>query len=97
MAQSEFDSEKVDVRVNEITAEVTTRYQVDEGQTIDMVIRLPPSYPLLEVKVIGSKRLAVTPERWNKWMLTCTVACKVPLSLWRPKLTLRRMGRLWMR
>jgi hypothetical protein len=94
MAQSEFDSDKVDIRVNEITAEVVTRYEVDEGQKIEMVIRLPPSYPLSEVQVIGPKSLGVKAEQWNKWLLTCTVACKVPLSVWRPKLTLRRMGRL---
>jgi len=76
MAQSEFDSDKVDIRVNEITAEVTTRYEVDEGQKIEMVIRLPPSYPLSEVQVIGSKSLGVKAEQWNKWLLTCTVACK---------------------
>jgi hypothetical protein len=63
--------------VNEYTKEVNTRYQVDEGQKNEMSIRLPASYPLSEVEIVGVSRVGVDQLRWNKWLLTCKIACKV--------------------
>jgi hypothetical protein len=82
ISQSEFDDENVEVRVNEITKEINTKYQVEEGQKNEMSIRLPPSYPLAEVEIVGNSRIGVTQDRWNKWILTCKIACKVfPIRL----------------
>ena len=80
IAQSEFDDENLEIRVNEVTREITTRYQVDEGEKSEMSIRLPPSYPLAEVEIVGTNRVGVTQERWNRWLLTCKIACKVSLA-----------------
>jgi len=77
ISQSEFDDENVEVRVNEVTKEINTKYQVEEGQKNEMSIRLPPSYPLVEVEIVGNSRVGVTQDRWNKWILTCKIACKV--------------------
>jgi hypothetical protein len=73
----EFSQDNVEITVNEITREIVTRYQVDEGQKTEMIIRLPASYPLAEVEIIGTNRVAVREERWNKWLLTCKIGCKV--------------------
>jgi len=75
--ESEFNDENVEVRVNEITKEINTKYQVEEGQKNEMSIRLPSSYPLAEVEIVGNSRVGVTQDRWNKWILTCKIACKV--------------------
>jgi E3 ubiquitin-protein ligase listerin len=77
ITQSEFDDENLEIRVNEFTREITTRYQVDEGQKNEMSIRLPPSYPLAEVEIVSTSHVGVVQERWNKWLLTCKIACKV--------------------
>ena len=77
IAQSEFDDENIEIRINEFTREITTRYQVEEGQKNEMSIRLPPSYPLAEVEIISVSRVGVAQERWNRWLLTCKIACKV--------------------
>jgi hypothetical protein len=57
------------------------RYTVDDGQKNEMTIRLPASYPLADVEVVGTSRVGVHQERWNKWLLTCQVACRVSLRL----------------
>src|SRR5271169_5572433 len=79
IAQSEFDDENLEIKVNEFTREITTRYEVDDGQKNEMSIRLPPSYPLAEVEIVGTVSVGVVPERWNKWLLTCKIGCKVPV------------------
>lgn len=77
IAKSEFDDENLEIRANEYTKEVNVRYQVDEGQKLEMSIRLPTSYPLAEVEIVGVNRIGVDQLRWNKWLLTCKIACKV--------------------
>jgi hypothetical protein len=76
----EFNEENLEISVNEVTKEIVTRYQVDEGQKNEMIIRLPSSYPLAEVEIVGTNRVGVKEERWNKWLLTCKISCKVSLS-----------------
>lgn len=75
--RSEFDDENLEIRVNDFSKEIVIRYQVDEGQKNEMIIRLPPSYPLSEIEIVGTNRIGVSQERWNKWLLTCKIACKV--------------------
>ena len=77
VSESEFNDENIEIRVNELTREITVRYLVDEGQKSEMSIRFPPSYPLMEVEIVGTSRVGVSQERWNKWLLTCKIACKV--------------------
>lgn len=74
---SEFQEDNLEISVNEVTKETVTRYQVDEGQKNEMIIRLPASYPLAEVEILGTNRVGVKEERWNKWLLTCKIGCKV--------------------
>jgi E3 ubiquitin-protein ligase listerin len=74
----EFDEENLEIRVNRVTKEISTRYQIEEGEKNEIIIRLPPSYPLAEVEIVGSSRVGVNQERWNKWLLMCKIACKVP-------------------
>jgi E3 ubiquitin-protein ligase listerin len=95
ISKSEFDQENLEIRVNRITKEIITRYQVDEGEKNEMLIRLPPSYPLAEVEIDGKSRIGVTQERWNRWLLTCKIACKVVAKSELGLFT--RMGRLSMR
>jgi hypothetical protein len=75
--KEEFSDENVKVKINRGTKEITTQYQVDEGQKNELSIRLPPSYPMAEVEIVGTSRVGVNQERWNKWLLTCKIACKV--------------------
>lgn len=75
--ESEFEEENLEIKVNDYTKEIAVRYEIDEGQKNEMSVRLPPSYPLAEVEIIGRSRVGVNQERWNKWLLTCKIACKV--------------------
>jgi hypothetical protein len=76
--EAEFNDENLEIKINDYNREVITKYRVDEGQFNEMSIRLPPSYPLAEVEIVGVSRVGVNLERWNKWLLTCKIACKVP-------------------
>jgi hypothetical protein len=87
----QFNEENLEVSVNEVTKEIVTRYQVDEGQKTEMVIRLPASYPLAEVEIVGTNRVGVREERWNKWLLTCKISCKVLVMFFRS--LMGRLGR----
>ena len=93
--ESEFNDENLEIKVNEYTQEITVRFEVDEGQRNEMSIRLPPSYPLAEVEIVGISRVGVNQERWNKWLLTCKIACKVSISTGTSDGN--RMERSWMR
>lgn len=53
---------------------------MDEGQKNEMSIRLPESYPLAEVEIVGTSHVGVKQDRWNKWLLICKIACKVGIS-----------------
>jgi len=77
IGRNEFDEENLEIRVNRTTKEISTRYQIEEGEKNEIVIRLPSSYPLAEVEIVGSSRVGVNQERWNKWLLMCKIACKV--------------------
>ena len=48
--------------------QVTATYMKDDCH-IDIVLRLPPSYPLRIVEVECTKRLGVSEERWRRWAL----------------------------
>jgi hypothetical protein len=95
IAKSEFDNENLEIRANEYTKEVNVRYQVDEGQKLEMSIRLPTSYPLAEVEIVGVNRIGVDQLRWNKWLLTCKIACKVRYRGFTIDSNMFRTGRLW--
>ena len=77
ISTSEFKEDNLEIIVNEVTKEIVTIYRVDEGQKTEMIIRLPESYPLSEVEIAGTSRVAVKEERWNRWLLTCKISCKV--------------------
>ena len=77
ISTAEFTQENLQIMVKANTREIVTRYQVDEGQKTEMIIRFPASYPLAEVEIVGTNRVGVKEERWNKWLLTCKIGCKV--------------------
>ncbi len=56
------------VKVNRTGREVVAGYEVDELQA-SIAIRLPPSYPLDPVAVVGINRLAVNEKKWQSWLM----------------------------
>ena len=46
------------------------QHQVRYSQvTIEMVITLPPNYPLGSIRVKSEKRVGVSAQQWEKWLL----------------------------
>jgi len=51
-----------------LTREISATYVKDEC-TLEVLIKLPPSYPLRNVEVDCQRRLGVTEARWRRWVL----------------------------
>lgn len=60
--------DEVAVRASGVTREVTATYFKDEV-TLEVVIRLPPAYPLRNVEVECRRSLGVSGDKWNRWQL----------------------------
>lgn len=60
--------ENTTVKVNAVTNEIKTVFNIDE-QTMEMVIKVPESYPLSLVQVNGPLRLGVKENQWKAWLL----------------------------
>lgn len=64
----EEDEKELVVKVSKAAREVTAGYEVDELQA-SIAIRIPPSYPLESVSVIGINRVAVDEKKWQSWIM----------------------------
>lgn len=60
----------LNVTVSKTVREVKATYDVDD-QTMEMMVKLPTSFPLHLVEVKGTKRVAVSEKQWGKWLLAC--------------------------
>ena len=60
--------DEVTVKGSVVTREVTATYFKDEV-TLEVVIRLPPAYPLRNVEVECTRSLGVSGDKWNRWQL----------------------------
>jgi hypothetical protein len=59
------------VKARPATREVLATYSTDE-LSMELIITLAVNHPLGAVGVTTEKRLGVTSEQWNKWMLQMT-------------------------
>ncbi|ODV95277.1 hypothetical protein PACTADRAFT_30099, partial [Pachysolen tannophilus NRRL Y-2460] len=62
------DDENLSIRINRITHEIKSVYLIDE-KTMEMVIKIPSSYPLANVLVEGPLRIGVKENQWRAWLL----------------------------
>lgn len=60
--------ENLTIKVNKITNEIRTIYIIDE-QKMEMVVKIPDSFPLSNVMVLGPLRLGVKENQWKAWLL----------------------------
>ncbi|KAK6527828.1 hypothetical protein TWF694_004804 [Orbilia ellipsospora] len=58
------------IKISRNVREVTVTYEVDET-TMEMMVKLPASFPLQLVEVKGVRRVAVSEKQWKSWLLTC--------------------------
>lgn len=66
------DDKELIVRVNRAGKEVFAAYEVDDDVDelqASIVIRIPPSYPLDSVNVIGINRVACNERKWQSWLM----------------------------
>ncbi|KAI3632309.1 hypothetical protein MIR68_009415 [Amoeboaphelidium protococcarum] len=47
---------------------VNAKYKIDDNN-LEMVIEIPPIYPIAQVKLNGVTRVGITEERWRRWLL----------------------------
>lgn len=64
----EDDEKELMVKVSRTAKEVTAGYEVDELHA-SIAIRIPPSYPLESVNVVGINRVAVSEKKWQNWLM----------------------------
>lgn len=60
--------ENLSIKVNQVTNEIKTIYLIDE-QRMEMVVKIPESFPLSSVLVLGPLRLGVKENQWKAWLL----------------------------
>lgn len=66
---NELENEKeLIVKVSRKAREVYAGYEVDD-MLMQIVIKLPPAYPLDGVKVEGVTRVAVSQQKWTGWLM----------------------------
>ncbi|KAF2115322.1 RING zinc finger protein-like protein [Lophiotrema nucula] len=69
-AQKDEDSDSpFSVKVSPRAREITASYTIDD-QTMTMLIRLPPAFPLASTHIEGLNRVAVNEAKWQSWMRT---------------------------
>lgn len=79
------DEKELVVRISKRSREVFAGYEIDD-MMMQIVIRLPESYPLEGVKVDGVNRVAVSEKKWTSWLriaqgvITFSVCISVSLS-----------------
>ena len=61
--------ENLSIRANKAYGEVSATYTKDEAE-LELVIKLPPSYPLRPVSITCAKRVGVSEQRLRKWLLS---------------------------
>lgn len=47
---------------------VNAKYKIDDNN-LEMIIEIPPIYPIAQVKLNGVTRVGITEERWRRWLL----------------------------
>ncbi|KAK9723285.1 hypothetical protein K7432_002034 [Basidiobolus ranarum] len=68
--KSQLEDDNMGIRISR-TNDVTATYKIDDT-SLEMVIRLPTNFPLRQVDVEGTRRVAVTEARWRSWLLAVT-------------------------
>ncbi|CAI5737542.1 unnamed protein product [Hyaloperonospora brassicae] len=63
-----WDDKEMTVKGSRVSREITTTYIKDEC-ALEMVVRVPPSYPLRCVEVECTKRIGISEQRWRRWVL----------------------------
>lgn len=56
------------IKVNRATNEIRSVYVIDE-QTMEMVVKIPETFPLALIAVSGPLRLGVKEKQWRAWLL----------------------------
>ncbi|KAL4155265.1 hypothetical protein PRNP1_007375 [Phytophthora ramorum] len=67
-AGESWDDEEMTVKGSRVSREITTTYIKDEC-ALEMVVRVPSSYPLRCVEVECTKRIGISEDRWRRWVL----------------------------
>jgi hypothetical protein len=62
------DTGELTIRASSKTREITAAYSKDEA-VLEVVLRVPPSYPLRPVQVDGTRRVGVSEGKWRMWAL----------------------------
>ncbi|KAL2267324.1 hypothetical protein VTJ83DRAFT_4601 [Remersonia thermophila] len=62
------DAQEITVKVSKSAREVTAGYPVDDDAAT-IALRVPKSYPLDPVDVVGVKRVAVKEDMWQAWLM----------------------------
>lgn len=60
--------ENLTIKVNRVINEIKSVYVIDE-QTMEMVVKIPETFPLSNVSVEGPVRLGVKENQWKAWLL----------------------------
>ncbi|CDR47087.1 CYFA0S28e00496g1_1 [Cyberlindnera fabianii] len=64
------ENDNLTIKVNRVTNEIKSTYLIDE-QHLEIVFKIPSSYPLANIEVSGPQRVGVKETQWKAWLLAC--------------------------
>ncbi|TEA14345.1 E3 ubiquitin-protein ligase listerin [Colletotrichum sidae] len=63
------DEKELVVKVSKTGKEISAGYEVDDSMA-SIAVKVPASYPIEGVNVVGINRVAVSEKKWQSWLLT---------------------------
>ncbi|KXH45074.1 hypothetical protein CSIM01_01203 [Colletotrichum simmondsii] len=63
------DEKELVVKVSKASREITAGVEIDESMA-SIAVKVPASYPIEGVSVVGINRVAVNERKWQSWLLT---------------------------
>ncbi|KKA30082.1 hypothetical protein TD95_004567 [Thielaviopsis punctulata] len=61
------DEQNLNVKISRNTNEISAGYEIDETEAT-ILIKIPKSYPLGNVEVVGMNRVGVNEKKWQSWV-----------------------------
>ncbi|KAL5624675.1 hypothetical protein BROUX41_004735 [Berkeleyomyces rouxiae] len=66
-SSTDDENESLNVRISRNTKEITAGYEIDEVEAT-IAIKIPPSFPIGTVEVVGTNRVGVNDKKWQSWV-----------------------------
>jgi len=68
LAEEQFQDERLEIKILRPAREILVRFTIDE-QVMEIVVRVPLSFPLKQAEIDGARRVGVKENQYRSWLL----------------------------